>query len=246
MKTKMVLYPAIDVKDGKCVRLVQGRAERVKEYSRNPVQTALHWEREGAEWLHVVDLDAALSESHKNEEVVEEILRVVRIPVQLGGGMRSLARIEKAIAIGASRVVIGTAAVENYSMLHQAIEQFGDYLAVGIDVRDEHVATRGWKLETDSEPKKFAKNLALHGINVFVVTDIAQDGMLSGPNYALAEGIARVTKGSVILSGGIGSLDDLIRARTLANRGIDGVIVGKALYEAKFTLKEALAATSRS
>jgi phosphoribosylformimino-5-aminoimidazole carboxamide ribotide isomerase len=243
---QMILYPAIDVKDGKCVRLVQGRDDTAKEYSTNPVQMALHWEREGAKWLHIVDLDAALSESHKNEDTIEEILRVVRIPVQLGGGMRNLPRIEKAIALGASRVVIGTAAVENYEMLHRAIEQHGDYIAVGIDVKHDHVATRGWKLETDSEPAQFAKNLALHGVSVFVVTDIAQDGMLSGPNYALAERVARATKGSVILSGGIGSLEDILQARTLGDRGVDGIIVGKALYEGKFTLKEALKVMARS
>lgn len=242
----MILYPAIDVKDGKCVRLMQGRDDTAKEYSNNPVQMALHWEREGAEWLHVVDLDAALSESRRNEDTIEEILRVVRIPVQLGGGMRDLSRIEKAIAWGASRVVIGTAAVENYEMFHRALEQHGDYIAVGIDVKHDHVATHGWKQESDSEPAQFAKNLALHGVTVFVVTDIAQDGMLSGPNYALAERVAQATRGSVILSGGIGSLEDILRARTLGDRGVDGIIVGKALYEGRFTLKEALRATSRS
>lgn len=240
----MILYPAINVKDGKCVRLVQGRDDTAKEYSANPVQMALHWEREGAEWLHIVDLDAALSEGRKNEDTIEEILRVVRIPIQLGGGIRSLPLIEKAIALGASRVVIGTAAVENYEMFHRAMEQYGDYIAVGIDVKNGHVATHGWKLETDSEPAQFAKSLALHGVSVFIVTDIAQDGMLSGPNYALAERVAQATKGSVILSGGIGSIEDILRARTLGNRGVEGVIVGRALYEKKFTLKEALGVTS--
>jgi phosphoribosylformimino-5-aminoimidazole carboxamide ribotide isomerase len=197
----MILYPAIDVKNRKCVRLVQGRDDTAKEYSNNPLHMALHWEREGAQWLHVVDLDAAISESEENQTAIEGILQAVRIPVQLGGGMRSLARIEAAIGMGASRVVIGTAAVEDIKMLHSAIERHGDCLAVGIDVKDGCVATRGWKSETALEPAALAKRLARIGVATFVVTDISQDGMLTGPNYALTEHIAQVTKASVILSG---------------------------------------------
>lgn len=240
----MILYPAIDIKNGKCVRLAQGRDDAAKEYSAHPIQMALHWEREGAEWLHIVDLDAAISESDENQTIIEEILRVVRIPVQVGGGMRTLPRIERAIGMGASRVVIGTAAVENRVLLQQAIERFGDYVAVGLDVRNGHVAVRGWKSDTQSEVTSLAKNLALHGVRTLIVTDIAQDGMMTGPNFALAEQIAGLTKASVILSGGIGSLNDLQQARALEERGVDGVIVGKALYEKKFTLKQALAVIS--
>jgi len=243
---KMILYPAIDIRHGKCVRLTQGREDVVTEYSSNPIEMALFWERGGAEWLHIVDLDAAMSGSEENQDLIEKILQAVSIPVQLGGGIRDLSHLEKAIAIGASRIVVGTAAVEDPAMLHQAIERHGDYLAVGIDVKHSHLATRGWKLETESEPLKFAKKLALLGVKTFVVTDIAQDGMLSGPNYALAERIAGATRESVILSGGIGSLEDLLRARTLEGRGVDGVIIGKALYEGKFTLEEALRITSRA
>lgn len=240
----MILYPAIDIRHGKCVRLLQGRDEAVTEYSHSPLQMALRWEKEGAEWLHVVDLNAAISESDENLKAIEAILQAVRIPVQLGGGMRSLERVERAIALGASRVVLGTAAVEDHSLLHQALEKHGDYLAVGIDVKNGHVATQGWKTESDVDAVTFAKRIALLGVRTFIVTDIAQDGMLSGPNFALAELIAGVTKSPVILSGGVGSLEDLQRARALEERGVEGVIVGKALYEEKFSLGEALAVTS--
>jgi phosphoribosylformimino-5-aminoimidazole carboxamide ribotide isomerase len=241
----MIILPAIDIRHGKCVRLVQGRDDAVKEYSSDPVRMALHWEQEGAEWLHVVDLDAAMTGSMENNHLIETILEAVRIPVQLGGGIRALERIEECIVMGASRIVLGTAAVEDPPLLQEAVKRHGDYLAVGIDVKNAHIATRGWKSETDSEAATFAKRLALHGVRTFVVTDIAQDGMLTGPNYALTEQIASVTRASVILSGGIGSLEDLSRARALEERGVDGIIIGKALYENRFTLKQARAVTAK-
>lgn len=242
----MILYPAIDIKEGKCVRLVQGRDDAVKEYSDNPIQMAKHWENEGAEWLHVVDLDAAIAESAINRDLLEELLQAVRIPVQLGGGMRTLTRIENAIALGASRIVLGTAAVEDKKLLQSAMERFGDYLAVGVDVKSGRVVTRGWKSETNVEVTRFAKQLALHGVRTLIVTDVTEDGMMRGPNFALTEQVASVSHTSVILSGGISSLDDLSRARALQERGVDGVIIGKALYEKKFTLKEALAVVTSS
>jgi phosphoribosylformimino-5-aminoimidazole carboxamide ribotide isomerase len=241
----MIILPAIDIRHGKCVRLVQGRDDAVKEYSSDPVRMALHWEQEGAEWLHVVDLDAAITGSMENNHLIETILEGVRIPVQLGGGIRTLERIEECIVMGASRIVLGTAAVENPPLLQEAVKRHGDYLAVGIDVKNGHIATRGWKSETDSEAATFAKRLALHGVRTFVVTDIAQDGMLTGPNYALTDQIASVTRASVILSGGIGSLEDLSRARALEERGVDGIIIGKALYENRLTLKQARAVTAK-
>ncbi len=241
----MILYPAIDLKDGACVRLSQGRDDAAKSYSRDPVRMALHWEQEGAEWLHVVDLDAAFTGSAVNDEIVEEILRAVRIPVQLGGGLRTLERVERAIAWGASRVVVGTAAVEDSKFLAEVLSRQGDYLAVGLDIKNGHVATHGWKTESPLEAVSFAKRLALQGVRTFVVTDVAQDGMLSGPNFALTEQIAAATKASVILSGGIGSLEHLRQARALEERGVDGIIIGKALYEKSFTLKEALAVTRK-
>lgn len=237
----MILYPAIDIKAGKCVRLVQGRDDAVKEYSLDPVQMALHWEKEGAEWLHVVDLDAALAESDVNQRLLEELLQFVRVPVQLGGGMRTLPRIERMIALGASRIVLGTAAVEDKKLLQSAMERFGDYLAVGVDVKNDRIVTRGWKTETDLEATRFVKQLAMHGVRTLVVTDVAQDGMMRGPNFALTEQMALISRASVILSGGISSLDDLSKARALQDRGVDGVIIGKALYEKIFTLKEAQA-----
>jgi phosphoribosylformimino-5-aminoimidazole carboxamide ribotide isomerase len=205
------------------------------------VDMALRWEAEGAKWLHVVDLDAAISGSEENVEVLKKMFSVVRIPIQLGGGLRSRERIEQAIAWGASRVVVGTAALENESMLHESLSRNEEYIAVGIDVKDGRLATRGWKSFSTLSPATAAKRLALKGVRTFVVTDIAQDGMLTGPNFALAEQIAAVTKASVILSGGIASLEDLVQARTLESRGIDGVIIGKALYEKRFTLRDALA-----
>lgn len=241
----MILYPAIDVKNKKCVRLSQGRDDAVEEYSGDPMRVALAWENQGAEWLHVVDLDAAISGSQENREVIENILRAVRIPVQLGGGMRTLERIEEAIAQGASRVVIGTAAIENPDLLKESLTRWGDYLAVGLDIRNGRVATHGWKSESGSDAIAFAKHLAIHGVRTLVVTDIAQDGMLTGPNFALTEQIAAVTRASVIMSGGISSLNDLRQARALEDRGVDGVIIGKALYENRFTLSEAMVVTKK-
>lgn len=237
----MLIIPAIDLRDGRCVRLTQGRKDDVKVYDGDAVEIAQRYEDNGARMLHIVDLDGAFSDPNsRNRQVLREIIRQVKIPAQFGGGLRSLQDIEQVIELGVTRVVIGTLAVKSPETLAKAVRSFGDRLAVGIDARSGHVLTRGWEKEEKISALALAQRVAALGVERIIYTDVARDGMLTGVNVEQTCMIARESGLKVTASGGVSSLEDIKRLRSVSECGIDSVIVGKALYEGRFTLKEAL------
>ena len=237
----MLVIPAIDLRDGRCVRLKQGRKDEVTHYDGDPVEVAKNFQIEGAEWLHVVDLDGAFAESNsKNRQTLKAIVEAVDIPVQFGGGLRSLADVEQALRLGVSRVVIGTLAVESPEIVRTLLASFGsDRIAVGIDAKNGEVVIRGWEQTEAIDAIEFAREIAKRGVNRIIYTDVARDGMLEGPNIEATCNIARSSGAKVTASGGMSSLDDIRRVKE-SKCGIDSVIVGRAIYENRFTLEDAL------
>lgn len=228
------------MRHGKCVRLVQGRAEDETIYSEDPVVIARQWCAQGASWLHLVDLDGAMVKGRHNRTIARRIFKALPIPVQFGGGVRTLSDVQDLLAAGAARVILGTAAVEQPDLVEEALSRHPDRVIVGLDARDGLVATRGWHRVEALEVLPFARELARRGVPRIVYTDISQDGTLKGPNL---EAIGQVALGSglkVIASGGISSLQDLARLKALESTGVEGVIIGKALYEGRFSLGQAL------
>jgi len=240
----MIIFPAIDMRQGRCVRLLQGRAEHETVYFEDPAAVALRWETEGAAWLHLVDLDGAMSEGSGNRAIAKRIFAALRIPVQFGGGLRAMEDLEETLEAGAARVVVGTAAVQQPEFLAKAVQRFGERIVVGIDARNGRVATHGWNQVGSLEAVAFAQTLARSGVQRVVYTDISKDGMLAGPNLEATKRMAADSQLKVVASGGVASLDDLRALRGLETIGIEGAIVGKALYERRFTLKEAIQAGS--
>ena len=238
----MILYPAVDLMGGRVVRLRHGERDAATVYSDDPVAVARRWESDGAEWLHVVDLDRAFGEGRDNREAVKAIARGVTIPIQLGGGLRSDADVAEALSLGVERVILGTRAVRDRDWLKNLVLINPEQIAVAIDARKGIVGVQGWTEETDVRALDFALELAKLGVPRLVVTDIDRDGSLEGVNLGLAERIARATRLKVIASGGLGSASELERLRALSDSGIEGVVVGRALYEGVFTLREALTA----
>lgn len=242
----LILLPAVDVVDGRAVRLVQGKAGSETEYG-SALEAALTWQRDGAEWIHLVDLDAAFGRG-SNRELLAEVVRTLEVNVELSGGIRDDESLRAALATGCTRVNIGTAALENPQWCARAIAEHGDRVAVGLDVQvvdgEHRLRGRGW--ETDGGDLWLVlERLDSEGCSRFVVTDVTKDGTLAGPNLDLLEGVAECTDAPVIASGGVSSLDDLRAIATLTSSGVEGAIVGKALYAGRFTLPEALAAVSR-
>ncbi|MSO22312.1 MAG: 1-(5-phosphoribosyl)-5-[(5-phosphoribosylamino)methylideneamino]imidazole-4-carboxamide isomerase [Acidobacteria bacterium] len=240
----MIIFPAIDMRQGRCVRLLQGRAEQETVYFEDPIAVALRWETEGAAWLHLVDLDGAMSEGAGNRVIAKRIFTALQIPVQFGGGLRAMEDLEETLEAGAARIVVGTAAVQQPEFLAKAVQRFGERIVVGIDARDGRVATHGWNQVGSLEAVAFAQTLARSGVQRIVYTDISKDGMLAGPNLEATKRLAVESQLKVVASGGVASLDDLRALCGLENVGIEGAIVGKALYERRFTLKEAIQAGS--
>lgn len=226
----MQLYPAIDLMNGQAVRLRQGRAEEKTIYSNNPVAVAREWEARGGDWLHVVDLDAAFSGEQTNLEVVRRMADAVRIPVQMGGGIRDEAAIERALAAGVSRVVIGTRAAAGDDFVEHAVARFGGgKIAVGIDAKDGFVAVKGWTETTKLSASDLARRAAKAGVGAIIYTDIATDGMLQGPNLAATSEMVRSVSAGIIASGGVSSADDLARLARIG--GLAGAIIGRALFD---------------
>lgn len=242
----MLLFPAIDLMSGQAVRLRQGRADAKTIYSDDPPSVAREWARRGGDWLHVVDLDAAFTGTQTNLETVRAMTKSVNIPVQLGGGIRDEAAIERALAAGVSRVVIGTRAAESMDFVSRAVIRFGgDKIAVGIDARDGMVAVKGWTETTAIRALDLADRAAAAGVSAVIYTDIATDGMLQGPNLgAVGEAAAQLVCG-VIASGGVSSASDLVQLDRIPN--LAGTIIGKALFDGLITghLREAMQAASR-
>jgi phosphoribosyl isomerase A len=234
----LVLLPAVDVADGAAVRLVQGAAGTETSYG-EPLEAALAWQRDGAEWLHLVDLDAAFGRGD-NRELLASVVRRLDIAVELSGGIRDDASLDSALATGAARVNLGTAALESPDWVRAAIARHGDRIAVGLDVRGTTLAARGWTEEGGDLWETLAR-LDADGCARYVVTDVHRDGTLTGPNLQLLRDVCARTDAPVVASGGVSSLDDLRAIAGLTDVGVEGAIVGKALYAGAFTLPEALA-----
>ena len=238
----LTLYPAIDLKDGQCVRLRRGVMERATVYAPDPAAQARAWQEAGFAWLHVVDLNGAFAGRPVNEAAVRAILAAVSVPVQLGGGIRDMARIEAWVSAGVRRVILGSAAVKSPALVRDACRAFPGRVAVGIDARDGLVATEGWAETSDMTARELARRVEDAGAAAIIYTDIARDGMLSGLNLAQTVDLAGGLSTSVIASGGVGSLDDLgALRRVAAGTRIEGVIVGRALYDGRVNPAEALA-----
>jgi len=236
----MLVIPAIDLKAGKVVRLFQGKFDREKVYSADPVKVAKHWVRQGAKFLHIVDLDGAASGVIKNLAVLKKITEEVCIPIEFGGGIRSLEAISKVLGIGVQRVVLGTRAAADPKFLQKAWKKFGERIIVSIDAKDGLVQTQGWNKSASKTALGFATELKKIGFKQFIYTDISKDGALSGPNISGIKELLKSTGLKIIASGGVSGLKDLSKLNSLKKQGLAGVIIGKALYEGKFTLVEAL------
>ncbi len=234
----MIIYPAIDLKGGKCVRLYQGDMTQDTVYNDNPAAQAHEWARSGFSWLHVVDLDGAVQGVPVNAHAVRDILKAVDLPVQLGGGIRTMAQIEHWLQEGLSRVILGTIAVRNPGLVKDACRNFPDQIAVGIDARAGRVSVEGWVHDANISATELAKHFEDAGVAAIIYTDIARDGTQSGVNMDETVELARTTSIPVIASGGVGSLDDI---RAVKKAGLPGVIVGKAFYDKSISPKEALA-----
>lgn len=234
----MIIYPAIDLRDGRCVRLVEGDFSRETVFDADPAAAARRWADAGAEWLHVVDLDGAVAGQPVNLPAIAAIRAAVDMPIQLGGGLRSLTNLEDAFAAGISRTILGTVALQDPDLVAAAVDRWGDAIAVGLDARDGKLATRGWLDQSDALAIDVAQALANAGVQHFIFTDIRRDGTLSGPNLdTLADMIAIIDAG-FIASGGVGTLADIEAAREV---GAAGAIVGRALYDGRVDLAEAIA-----
>ena len=236
----MRLYPAIDIKDGKCVRLKQGLFNDVNVYSDNPWEIACQFEKDGAGFIHVVDLDGALRGRSVNAEVIKKIASCVNIPIELGGGIRTLDNIGEVLELGVYRAIIGTKAVENPDFIREAIEKFGaEHIVVGVDAKDGYVAIEGWEKLSDQTALSMALAMKDMGVKTIVYTDISKDGMLLGPNIEQTKLLSDKTGIDIIASGGVSCMEDLQR---INEAGIHGAIIGKAIYEKKVILKDAVKA----
>ena len=233
------VFPAVDISDGKCVRLLQGRFGTETVYSDDPVKVALGLCSAGARWLHIVDLDGAKTGEPANRELVLEVVKRASCPVQAGGGMRSLRDVEEVIAAGANRAVLGTVALEDPDELKRACERYGDRIAVSLDVSSGELAAHGWTVGSGVPLEDAVATFEGAGVSSFIYTDIARDGTMSGPNLEGLRHVTSLTDVPVVASGGIGSLEELRSVARLQAQGVTGAIVGRALYEGKFTVGEA-------
>ncbi|NLL69996.1 MAG: 1-(5-phosphoribosyl)-5-[(5-phosphoribosylamino)methylideneamino]imidazole-4-carboxamide isomerase [Epulopiscium sp.] len=230
----MRIYPAIDIKNGKCVRLKQGRFDEITIYNEHPLEVALKWVHCGASYLHLVDLDGALAGDSINHSVIKEITKNISVPIQVGGGIRSMAAIEKKLSLGIRRVILGTSAVQNPSFVKQAINEFGsEHIVVGVDAKDGKVAIEGWeKISSFSTVEKCLQMKEI-GVDTIIYTDIARDGMLLGPNINTTKTLIEQTNMNIIASGGVTTMKDL---EALQEIQVEGVIIGKALYQNRLQL----------
>ncbi|HVS53799.1 MAG TPA: 1-(5-phosphoribosyl)-5-[(5-phosphoribosylamino)methylideneamino]imidazole-4-carboxamide isomerase [Opitutaceae bacterium] len=238
----MTIYPAIDIKGGRCVRLTQGRADQETIYAENPTDVAAEFRAAGSAWVHVVDLDGAFAGEPKNLAAVQAIA-ALGMKVQLGGGLRTRATVERALAGGVSRVVIGTRAAESEAFVGELVQAFGEKIAIGIDAKNGQVAVKGWVATAAMSALALARRMDALGVRTLIHTDIGTDGMLTGPNFAAQEAMLAAGKFNVIASGGVSRREDIVMLAALARRyaNLEGVIVGKALYEKRVELPDLLA-----
>lgn len=235
----MRIYPAIDIKDGQCVRLFKGRFDDITVYGTDPAEMAKKWESRGGQYIHVVDLDGALKGHGVNADAIKRICKSVNVPVQTGGGIRTMEDIAAKLSCGISRVIIGTKAVSDADFIKRALDKYGDKIAVGIDAKDGMVAVEGWERTSDFKAVEFGKKMSDLGVKTIIYTDIATDGTLAGPNTKAMKEMAVNVNSDVIASGGIGNIDHI---RALVPCGVEGAITGKALYTGRLDLAEAIKA----
>lgn len=233
----MIIFPAIDIKDNKCVRLMQGKFDKVKIYSDDPVDMAKKWEFLGAEFLHVVDLDGARNNDFTNRKSIDNIVKNIKIPIQIGGGIRSKERVKELLDLGVARVIIGTMAVENQKLLEKIATKYAENLAVSIDAVNGKVATRGWETISDIESIDLCRFLEKINIKTLVYTDILRDGMLKGPNFDIYKMLSEKTTLDIIASGGVSTIEDITRLNSM---DLYGAIIGKALYDERISFKEVI------
>ena len=239
----MLILPAIDLRGGNCVRLVKGDFKQETIYSEHPEEIALRWEEGGAEFLHVVDLDGALAGEPQNMDAIKRILQAVTIPVEVGGGIRSMESIDRLLSIGVSRVILGSVAVHKEELVQEACSAYGNRIVVGIDAKKGIVATDGWEKSGGISAVELAKRLGAFGLETIIYTDISRDGTLSGVNVTETAHLARASGIKVIASGGVKSISDIEGLKKRECDGIIGVIVGKSIYEGTLSLTEAIAAS---
>lgn len=233
----MKLYPAIDLKDGKCVRLLQGDYNEVTVYGENPGEMAKKWERLGGDFLHIVDLDGAKAGKEINGEAIRQIVEAINIPIELGGGIRSIEDISLQLSRGVNRVILGSAAIKNRALVKEALDTFGpDKIVVGVDAKGGMVAVEGWLEVTDTSALTFCQELEKMGVQTVIYTDIAKDGMMQGPNIEETEKLVKETHLDIVASGGVSSFEDL---KALEKIGVYGAIIGKAIYTGAIDLEEA-------
>lgn len=238
----MIIFPAIDIRGGKCVRLTEGRYDLETVFADNPLKMAKQWEEQGAEYLHLVDLDGALAGNSVNFPLIQSIAKSLQIPVQVGGGIRTMADIDKMLAAGVARVILGSVAVKQPELVAKACEQYQDKIVVGIDARDGKVAVQGWTVSGEMDAADLAVQMKAIGVQRVIFTDISRDGKLSGVNAEASVALAQTANIRVIASGGVNSINDILKLSRLQQQGIEGVIIGKALYCKTMTLSEAIRA----
>lgn len=236
----MLVIPAIDIKDGKCVRLAQGKMDQVTVYSDKPAEVAKKMQALGAEYIHIVDLDGAVAGEPKNMDVIEAIAGAISIPFQVGGGIRDIDAINLYLTMGASRIILGTTALEKSWFVRDVCEKHHGQILVGIDARDGKVAIKGWEHLTDKVAAELAKELEDAGVAGIIYTDINRDGMLKGPNIEGTKALAQSVKIPIIASGGVSNIDDIKRLKEIESTGVVGVITGKAIYTGSLNLAEAI------
>ena len=241
----MIVIPAIDLKNGQCVRLEQGLMEKDTVYSDNPAAMARHWQDEGGELLHLVDLDGAFAGVPKNREAIQAIVAAVDIPTELGGGIRDLETIEAYLSLGIDRVILGTVAKENPALVGEACRRFPGRIVVGIDAKEGMVAVRGWAEVTEKKAIDLAREMEAFGVAAIIYTDIARDGMMQGPNLEATAALAEAISIPVIASGGVSCLEDIRNLLQIEASGVAGVITGKAIYTGSLNLREAVALTKQ-
>lgn len=239
----MIVIPAIDIKDGRCVRLKQGKMSEETVYSEFPEEMAVKWSEQGAERLHLVDLDGAVEGRATNKEVIRRVVNAIPIPIQLGGGIRDMETIESYLDLGIHEIILGTVAYKNPEFVTLACKKFPGRIILGIDAKKDHIAVEGWTEETDMAPAEMAKRHEEIGISAIIYTDIQRDGMSTGPNVEATKALAKAVKTPVIASGGISGIDDIGKILTLSEYGVIGMITGQALYKGTLDLAEAIKLT---
>lgn len=233
----MIIFPAIDIKDNKCVRLLQGDFDKVNVYGNDPSLMAKKWEDKGAKFLHMVSLNGARGEGNVNDESIKKLLSTVNIPIQMGGGIRSKERVKELLDLGVDRVILGSVAIKDKELLKDLISQYKEKIVVSVDAKNGKVATQGWEEVSDVNSLDFCKELEEMGVKTIVYTDISKDGMMVGPNFDIYEKLSKETNLDIIASGGVTSIEDVKKLKAM---DLYGVIIGKSLYENKIDLKEVL------